>query len=99
MEEMMTTFDDKVERLQALKEILKDEAGVLLEPLLTTHDLERLLQVDRRTITRLVQRGVLPRPLKLGGSNRWRPEDISAAIDRLARRAGRKTEPAGAEKE
>jgi predicted DNA-binding transcriptional regulator AlpA len=99
VEKTITTFDDKVERIQALKEVLKGQAGVLLEPLLATSDLEGLLKVDRRTITRLVKRGQLPRPLKLGGSNRWRPEDISAAIDRLARRAGRMTEPAVAEKE
>jgi predicted DNA-binding transcriptional regulator AlpA len=97
---MMTTVDEKVERLKILKECLKDQAaGVLLEPLLTTPDLERLLKVDRRTITRLVKRGELPAPLKLGGSNRWRPEDITAAIDRLGRRAGRKIEPAAGDQQ
>jgi hypothetical protein len=39
------------------------------------------------------KRGVLPPPLKLGGSNRWRPQDINVAIDRLASRAGREVEP------
>jgi predicted DNA-binding transcriptional regulator AlpA len=91
----MTTLDEKVEGLQLLKDCLKDQAaGTLLEPLLTTPDVERLLQVDRRTITRLVKRGELPAPLKLGGSNRWRPEDINAAIDRLGHRAGRRIGPA-----
>jgi len=96
----MTTFDEKVEKLRSLKECLKEQAiGMLLEPLLTTSDLERLLKVDRRTITRLVKRGELPAPLKLGGSNRWRPEDINAAIDRLGHRVGRKIELVGAEEE
>jgi excisionase family DNA binding protein len=96
----MTTVDEKVERLKVLKECLKDQAGgVLLEPLLTTSDLERLLKVDRRTISRLVKRGELPAPLKLGGSNRWRAEDINAAIDRLGRRAGRKVEPAASDQQ
>ena len=36
----------------------------------TVADLERLLRVDRRTVARLVKRGQLPPPLKLGGSNR-----------------------------
>jgi predicted DNA-binding transcriptional regulator AlpA len=90
---MMTTIDQKVERLKVLKECLNNQAAVPLEPLLTTSDLERLLKVDRRTITRLVKRGVLPAPLKLGGSNRWRPQDINAAIDDLARWAGREIEP------
>jgi predicted DNA-binding transcriptional regulator AlpA len=96
----MTTHDEKVERLKLLKDCLKEQAvGMLLEPLLTTPDLERLLKVDRRTITRLVKRGELPLPLKLGGSNRWRPEDINAAIDRLARRAGRRIGPAPSDQE
>jgi predicted DNA-binding transcriptional regulator AlpA len=91
----MTTLDEKVEGLKLLKDCLKDPAaGTLLEPLLTTTDLERLLKVDRRTITRLVKRGELPAPLKLGGSNRWRPENINAAIDRLGHRAGRRIGPA-----
>jgi predicted DNA-binding transcriptional regulator AlpA len=68
-----------------------------LEPLLTVEDLERLLRVDKRTVARLCKRGQLPQPLKIGGGNRWRPEEIPAAIDRLSRRAGRKIEPAGEE--
>jgi predicted DNA-binding transcriptional regulator AlpA len=93
VENTMTTFDEKTEQLKTLKECLKDQdVGLLLEPLLTTADLERLLKVDRRTIARLVKRGELPAPLKLGGSNRWRPEDIKAVIDRLSQRAGRTVE-------
>jgi predicted DNA-binding transcriptional regulator AlpA len=60
-------------------------ARAQLKPLLTVDDLERLLRVDRRTISRLCKRGQLPKPLKLGGSNRWRPEDIADAIDTLRR--------------
>jgi predicted DNA-binding transcriptional regulator AlpA len=54
-----------------------------LQPLLTVEDLERLLRVDRRTVARLCKRGQLPVPLKLGGSNRWRAEDITKALNRL----------------
>ena len=56
-----------------------------LEPLLTIEDLERLLRVNRRTVARLCQRGQLPKPLKLGGSNRWRAEEIAQALERLRR--------------
>jgi len=56
-----------------------------LEPLLTVEDLERLLRVDRRTVSRLVKRGQLPPPMKLGGGNRWRADDIADAIERLRR--------------
>jgi predicted DNA-binding transcriptional regulator AlpA len=54
-----------------------------LQPLLTVEDLERVLRVDRRTIARLCKKGQLPPPLKLGGSNRWRVEDIAEAIEQL----------------
>jgi predicted DNA-binding transcriptional regulator AlpA len=56
---------------------------VPLEPLLTMGDLERLLRVDQRTVYRLVERGQFPRPLKVGGQNRWKPEDISDALGRM----------------
>jgi predicted DNA-binding transcriptional regulator AlpA len=72
-----------------LTEQLKEqEARLIVEPLLTTSDLEHVLQVDRRTINRLCRSGVLPPPRKLGGVNRWRPEDITAAIDALGQRVG-----------
>jgi len=54
-----------------------------LEPLLTNEDLERMLQVDRRTVARLWKRGQLPPPLKLGGGNRWRVQDIEEALELL----------------
>jgi predicted DNA-binding transcriptional regulator AlpA len=56
-----------------------------LEPLLTIEDLERLLRVNRRTVARLCQRGQLPKPMKLGGSNRWRAEEIAETLERLRR--------------
>jgi predicted DNA-binding transcriptional regulator AlpA len=51
-----------------------------LEPLLKVGDLERVLRVDRRTVARLVKLGQLPRPIKVGGSNRWRLQDIKEVI-------------------
>jgi predicted DNA-binding transcriptional regulator AlpA len=51
-------------------------ARTLPEPLLRVEDLERLLRVDARTIRRLWQRGQLPKPMKLGGQNRWRMRDL-----------------------
>ena len=64
-----------------------------LEPLLTVEDLERLLRVDRRTVARLCKRGQLPQPLKLGGGNRWKAEEIADAIEvRRSRRVFPQTE-------
>jgi predicted DNA-binding transcriptional regulator AlpA len=91
----MTAIDDRIATANVSEGHPRNQAAALpLEPLLTTSDLEQLLKVDRRTLARLVKRGELPVPMKLGGSNRWRPEEISAAIDRLCRRVGRKTKPA-----
>ena len=56
-----------------------------LEPLLTVEDLERLLRVNRRTVARLCQRGQLPKPMKLGGSNRWKAEEIAETLEQLRR--------------
>jgi predicted DNA-binding transcriptional regulator AlpA len=67
----------------------KPDAARALEPLLTIDDLERLLKVNRRTIDRLCKRGQIPAPLKLGGSNRWRVQDIADAIDLLRSKDGR----------
>jgi predicted DNA-binding transcriptional regulator AlpA len=54
------------------------------EPLLTVEDLERMLKVDRRTVTRLWKRGHLPPPLKLGHGNRWLADEVHEAIERRA---------------
>jgi predicted DNA-binding transcriptional regulator AlpA len=56
----------------------------LLEPLLRIEDLERLLRVDARTIRRLWKRGRFPLPLKIGGQNRWRAEEVNDALEQLA---------------
>jgi excisionase family DNA binding protein len=55
-----------------------------LEPLLTVGELEALLQVHRRTISRLCKRGRLPAPIKIGNSNRWKPAEINKALGQLA---------------
>jgi predicted DNA-binding transcriptional regulator AlpA len=59
-------------------------ARAALKPLLTVKDLERLLRVDRRTVARLCKKGEFPRPMKLGGGNRWRAEEVAQLIERQA---------------
>jgi predicted DNA-binding transcriptional regulator AlpA len=54
-----------------------------LEQLLNVADLERLLRVDRRTVRRLWQRGQLPRPIKVGGGNRWKSAEVADALGLL----------------
>ena len=50
---------------------------------LTAKDLERIFQLNKRTIARLCRQGALPEPLKVGGSNRWKRDDVITAIDRF----------------
>ena len=46
-------------------------------PLLTVKELMACLKVSHRTIYRLMERPGFPRPVKLGGQIRFRPEDIT----------------------
>jgi predicted DNA-binding transcriptional regulator AlpA len=54
-----------------------------LDPLLTRNDLEAILQVGERTIRRLVATGQFPRPIRLGGTLRWRKEEVRAFLERV----------------
>jgi predicted DNA-binding transcriptional regulator AlpA len=58
----------------------------LLEPLLTTRDLMRILRVDKRTIARMCERGQLARPVKIGCCNRWRARQIEELISGVQQR-------------
>ncbi len=73
---------------------MKNKIVTESQPLLTMHDLERLLRLTRRTITRLCAAGKFPPPLKVGRSNRWRMEDI-ASLERATgnARPGRQSGP------
>ena len=44
--------------------------------LLSAESLASLLQVSVRTVWRLRSSGRLPRPVRIGGSIRWRAEDV-----------------------
>lgn len=55
-------------------------APVLFQPMLTRHELQGILKVSGRTIARLVACGDLPAPIKVGGSNRWRADDIAGFL-------------------
>lgn len=56
-------------------------------PLLLVSDRElgAMLSISRTTVWNLVQRGVLPPPVKLGGSTRWSVQEVEAAISRPLR--------------
>ena len=52
-----------------------------LEPLLTSSEVQRLLRINVTTLQRLCKQRRLPKPLKIGGSNRWRVRDIRAVLE------------------
>lgn len=56
-------------------------------PLLTIKDLEHLLRLHRRTIARLCAAGRLPPPMKIGGSRRWKAEEVYGMLERTARKS------------
>lgn len=49
--------------------------------LVTPDQLAGLLQVSKRSLWRLRSSGKLPRPVKLGGSVRWRAEEVRLWIE------------------
>lgn len=51
-----------------------------IEPLLKFEEVQAIFRQSRRSIERLVAAGALP-AVKVGGSTRFRPEDIRAYID------------------
>ena len=53
-----------------------------IRPLLTLSDLENLLKLHRRTIKRLCRAGKFPQPMKVGGSSRWKAEDIDQLLSK-----------------
>ena len=57
-----------------------DKQGEIPE-LLTIRDLATILKVSQRSIWRLVASGQLVEPLRVGGSIRWRRDDIRDWID------------------
>ena len=62
--------------------------------MLTAEDIAKMHKVDKRTVYRWTQSGVLPAPVQIGRTLRWRQQDIDAWHDylrehRADREAGR----------
>jgi excisionase family DNA binding protein len=55
----------------------------MIEPLLLTADrMAALLEISKRTLWRLRSAGRLPRPVLLGGSVRWRSDEVRLWVSR-----------------
>lgn len=57
-----------------------DGTGSQCPSLLPARDLARMLAVSTRTLWRLLDAGKLIQPIRLGGSVRWRREEVEAWI-------------------
>ncbi len=53
----------------------------MTEKLLKLSDVTELLGVSARQVWRLRDRGAMPKPVKLGGSVRWRQSDLLKWIE------------------
>lgn len=49
--------------------------------LISAEDLASRLSISQRTLWRLLERGQLPHPLRLGGSVRWRADELRQWIE------------------
>lgn len=50
------------------------------EDLLNTSEVAALLRCSSRTISRMIESGTLPKPIKIGKLNRWRRDAIERWI-------------------
>ena len=53
-----------------------ERSHALYVTLITRYELSQLLKLSGRTIARLLAKGGLPSPIKVGCSDRWRIADI-----------------------
>ena len=56
-------------------------AAVTAAALLAVEAVAELLSCSARHVYRLADAGRMPRPLKLGGANRWRRDELKRWID------------------
>ncbi len=59
-----------------------DSGGNAAPVLLTVKDVGNMLQYSKRHVSRLLDDGLLPPPVRIGRSVRWRREDIYGWIAR-----------------
>ena len=55
----------------------------MIDILLRDKEVARMLGIGPASVWRMSARGDIPKPVKLGGSTRWRTSDITACIERL----------------
>ena len=75
--------------------IENDPADLARPALITADQLASMLQISTRTVWRLKSAGQLPKPVEVGGSVRWRAEEIHNWINRGCPRTAERDNPAG----
>jgi predicted DNA-binding transcriptional regulator AlpA len=76
------TVGAAVDQSRTLNLTANPSLATSIEPLVTKADLERILQIDSRTIDRMRATGKLPKPdLFLSRMPRWKAETIRAWIE------------------
>ncbi|TNC60468.1 helix-turn-helix transcriptional regulator [Rubellimicrobium roseum] len=64
-----------------LSSFLPESAGGSVDPLLTDREASAELNCGLSTFRRWVAQGLVPKPLKLGGTSRWPRSEILAVIE------------------
>lgn len=60
---------------------IRDDADYMqLPPLLSVEALERVLHLDRKTISRMCRADLLPQPIHILGRSHWRRQDIEQLL-------------------
>lgn len=68
----------------------KNKDPNLIPLTLDANEVARLLVISRRTVYRLLDAGLIPKPIKLGNATRWRRRDIDLFVQAGSMRAFRK---------
>lgn len=67
---------------------MKAESDTVGDRMLTLDSVAELLSVTKRTVYRLVAKGELPKPIKVGHSVRLCVSDVQAYFERLKQQRG-----------
>lgn len=62
--------------------MIDTEPDAAIEPLLKPDEMLELIGCSYPTLSRLIKRGHIPPPLRLGGLRRWRRETIERWLER-----------------
>ena len=61
-------------------------AGKSPVTLLTVKDVQSRVRFSRTKLYELISEGVFPKPVRIGGSSRWRSDDVDMWIDQVTGR-------------